>query len=274
MKSLPKTKEEYRDLLGEFKRVYLKRILKFINFLQDKLDLTDQRSGSVTISESELQSIDLLIDDVKDMYFRLSSRKFEVFQSAERVNPIYSNFILPNPMTKRNKTIDIKKDRSIDIGLFPKEDLRNDNFYNFVFSLQNEVNNLRLLPDHTHGVKQAQEPMFDGLNKTIYYGSISHTFQGIGKGQRIEFFKLFWGDREVRRGSKIKRKGMPKPAETVAMNLNMISSSQLYKKPQYVDVREKFRNFLRSINNDFRKKKMPIVISQKGGVLISIRLNS
>lgn len=270
-----RSKEEYRDELSKFKRIQLKRVATLMDFIRDKIDLLsmDDRN-SITITEDEANKIiGFPIEDIKDIYLRLSTKHFEVFRASIKSNTIYQVFQLPNPLTGRSR-INVKPSKCINILFFPKDDIRNNNFSNFLFALTNKIAATGIDIERVENMTIPKEPIFDALNRIIYFGAISHSFQGDKGEQRLRLFKLLWEKRRMSKGTTIKRKGEPTPPETVAVNIGIIDSAQSYNKPQNAEKREKFRNFLKSINNDFRKKKMPIIILQKGGVLLYIKLSN
>lgn len=272
MRQYAKTVEEFSDLLRRFQRAFLKRVSALVNFLWDKSELL-VRQAYIIVNEEEAKNIGLTIEDVRDIYIRLSSKEFEVFRQSKSSNHIYNAFQYLDMITGKSNPR-IKEAKSINIELFPIDDVRNNNFGNFISSLNNEVGNVTVLKNRLHGTGHPKEPTFDPLNKVIHFGAIIHSFQESKNEKRLKLFKLLWDKREIRIGTKLKRRGSPMPPETIAVNLGMIESSQIYYRSHNVIIRERLTNFIKSMNSDFRKKGMPITIAQKGGVLFRVHLDS
>jgi hypothetical protein len=267
----PKSIEEYSELLGGLKRIHLKLITKIIDLIHDKIDL-DSSVNYITIDEDEAEGRGFSVEDLRNIYIRLSSKKFEVFPVPDKANPVYKVFNLPNPVTGKSK-LDTKGTNCIGIGRFPIDDSRSNNFNNFDVAIDNRIRSLKISEKIKSGnTNEQKEPIFDPLNRIIYFGQISHSFHGSDEKQRLSLFKLLWDKRKVIKGTKLKREGTSTPPETVAANLKIVSDAQSYKKKQNNVIKERFRNFLKSINSDFRKKGLPIRISQRGGILINVLL--
>src|SRR3989344_9676062 len=243
-----KSRENYVKLLKDIRRIQLKKMWKLIELLRDKKDLVAYKEDILTLSENEINNIDLSVEEVKDIYFDLSTKSFEVFPAPDKPDPTYIGFNLPNPTTSKSVPNN-KTTTYVDIRLFSKNDLRSNNLRNFRMALQNKVfedGDVEKLPvQHSNYEK---EPTFDALNHTIYFGTKHHTFQKGGKNKkRIELFKLLWEDRRVIKNEKITKKGKPTPKETVATNIGIIESSQKYFEKQNMDIRNKFDGLIKGI---------------------------
>lgn len=106
----PKSIEQYEELLKGNLRVQLKEMNKIIDLLLDKRDmgfkiLITGMENKLTINEDEVKGRGFSMDDIKDIYFRFSAKKFEVFVQSDYANPFYTQFLLPDFSQKDDKWV-------------------------------------------------------------------------------------------------------------------------------------------------------------------------
>jgi len=118
-----------------------------------------------------------------------------------------------------------------------------------------------------------EEPIFDGLNRAIIFGHLIYTFQKSEEGkQRLLFFKELWDERMTIKNRLPKKQGQRLPAETVATKIGMVDSPHTYLQKFNAPMRQKFNLFIKNLNTNLRRKKLPVKIAKIGGIQIVVRI--
>ena len=111
---------------------------------------------------------------------------------------------------------------------------------------------------------------FDSLNCVLRFGTSVHAFHKKHHGEdiRIRLFKKLWDERRHIKRGKIMREGQSFPPESLASNLDIVSSASVFAN----DRKAKSRLFglIKGIDRILRDKKFPASIDRHNGILLLV----